>query len=187
LTKQLTHANIGTLLDQIGSADTVNLEAWRGMVAAARNSASRGISDLLDEEAPALVDDPAGWVIEAEKAAEAGNAQAGEALLLVRYLIGCFLLLTGKLSPTAKAIEKFGSLLALSVFLGVTIGTINAHSPKTLEKLTLYAGIPSAVMGLYFGIIAPQQAPRPRRNKPSLRRRGSSKPRRKILQRFDRR
>ncbi|MBG6068913.1 hypothetical protein [Micromonospora ureilytica] len=183
MTKQLGDANTGTLLAQIGSAGTASFEAWRGIITAAKASASRGVAEVLAKEAPSLVEDPAGWVIEAEEAAGAGNAQAGDALLLVRYLFGCFLLLTGKLNPKAKTIEKFGSLLALSTLLGVVVGTIDANSPKTLEKLTLYAGIPSAAMGLYFGMIALQQMPRPRRSKPSLNRRGNSKPRTKVLQR----
>ncbi|NED54621.1 hypothetical protein G3I24_27465 [Micromonospora aurantiaca] len=139
-------------------------------------------AQVLREEAAGLVDDPAAWLTEAEKAAQAGDERAGAALLLVQYLYGCFLLLAHRLNPSAKTIEKVGGLVALSVLMTVVVGTTYANSPKTLETWNTCLSTPLGLVGIFLALTG-SGGKRARRNKPSLNRRGNSKPRTKMLRR----
>ncbi|MEU4479696.1 hypothetical protein AB0F68_16810 [Micromonospora sp. NPDC023966] len=172
-------------LAEVGRASLKQIDSgvWDQLAAGADLFASVGIADVLREEAPRLVGDPATWLAEAEEAAQAGDERAGNVLLLVRYLFECFLLLAQRLNPSAKTIEKVGALLALSVFMTVVVGTTYANSPKTLEKWNTCLGTPLGILGLYLAISG-SGGKRPRRHKPSLNRRGNSKPRTQVLRRF---
>ncbi len=156
---------------------------WEQLSAGADLFASVGIAEVLREEASGLVEDPAAWLDEIEDAAQAGDDQAVSVLFLLRYLFGCFLLLAQRLNPSAKTIEKAGALVALSVLMTVVVGTTYANSPKTLEKWNTCLGTPLGILGVYLAISSPG-GKRPRRQKPSLNRRGNSKPRTKMLRRF---
>jgi hypothetical protein len=181
--KRTAKTGLSRILAQTGTPRLIDSLAWGHLATGAEVFASVRVADVLRSEGPGLVEDLAGWVAEKEEAAEAGDVQAGTALLLVRHLFGCFVLLAQRLNPSAKAIERLGAVVALSVLMGVVVGTINANSPRTLERWNSYLSSPLGILGVYLGLAAVGKAPRPRRNKPSLNRRGNSKPRTKVLQR----
>ncbi|KAB1141593.1 hypothetical protein F6X68_21550 [Micromonospora sp. AMSO12t] len=161
----------------------VDSGVWEQLATSANLFASVGIASVLREDASGLIEHPTAWLDEVEEAARAGDERAGDALLLVRYLFGCFLLLAQRLNPSARAIERVGALVALSVLMTVVVGTTYANSPKTLEKWDTLLGTPLGILGVYLAISG-SGGNRPRRQKPSLNRRGSSKPRRRLLARY---
>ncbi|MBQ0906415.1 hypothetical protein [Micromonospora sp. U21] len=165
------------------SLKQVDSGVWEHLAASANLFASVGIADVLREEVSGLVEHPAAWLDETEAAAKAGDERAGDALVLVRYLFGCFLLLAQRLNPSARAIERVGALVALSVLMTVVVGTTHANSPKTLEKWDTLLGTPLGILGVYLAISG-SGGKRLRRQKPSLNRRGSSKPRTRLLRRY---
>ncbi|MEU8259877.1 hypothetical protein AB0C02_04550, partial [Micromonospora sp. NPDC048999] len=137
---------------------------------------------ILKEEGEELLEDPEGWLSETEAAAKDGDQEANQALLLVRYLYSCFLLLARRLDPSAKSIERFGPLIAMSVLLTVIVGTLNANNPKMLEKVNDLLSTPIGIVSLYISL-RPQPAARARKRKPSMPLRGASRPSSRVLRR----
>ncbi|MEO3775849.1 hypothetical protein ABGB16_03140 [Micromonospora sp. B11E3] len=145
-------------------------------------------ADVLRQESAELISDPAGWLTDIADAARSGVESAKDALFLVQYLFGCFLLFARRLDPSAKTIERFGPIIALSVLLVVAVGVVEAKDPKLIEKINDRLSTPLGLLGVFLGVVGGTQAvSRAKRHKPSKPRRGSSKPRRKVIRRYLRR
>ncbi|MER7009148.1 hypothetical protein ABT297_39735, partial [Dactylosporangium sp. NPDC000555] len=138
---------------------------------------------ILKEEAEDLLQDPETWLSNTETAAESGDEQANSALLLVRYLFACFLLLARRLDPSARTVERYAPLIAISVLLVVIAGTLNANNPKLLEKVNGLLSSPIGIVSLYVALRPAASAIRSRRRKPSMPLRGASRPGRRVLRR----
>ncbi|SCL18102.1 hypothetical protein GA0070616_1432 [Micromonospora nigra] len=142
-------------------------------------------ADVLRQESAELISDPAGWFADIADAARSGVESAKHALFLAQYLFGCFLLFARRLDPSAKTIERFGPIIALSVLLVVAGGVVEAKDPKLIEKINDRLSTPLGLLGVFLGVVGgTQTVSRAKRHKPSKPRRGSSKPRRKVIRRY---
>ncbi|MEV4658163.1 hypothetical protein, partial [Micromonospora sp. NPDC049301] len=142
-------------------------------------------ADVLRQESAELISDPVGWLTDTADAARRGVESAKDALFLFQYLFGCFMLFARRLDPSAKTIERFGPILALSVLLVVAGGTVEAKDPKLIEKINDRLSTPLGLLGVFLSVVGGAQAvSRAKRHKPSKPRCGSSKPRRKVIRRY---
>ena len=143
---------------------------------------------ILRAESTELLSDPAAWMADTTEAARHGNLSAKNALLLVQCLVGYFLLFTRTLNPSAKAIERIAPIIALSVLFTVAVGTVEARDPALLQKINDRLSSPVGLLGLYLAVVGggTHVVRNASKYKPSKPRRGASRPKRKVIRRYQR-
>ncbi|MER5458925.1 hypothetical protein ABT008_29585 [Micromonospora sp. NPDC002389] len=154
----------------------------RRLAEIAKYLATVDVVGILKEEGEELLEDPENWFSDTEAAAEDGDQEANRALLLVRYLYACFLLLARRLDPSARSIERFGPLIAMAVLMAVITGTLNANNPKLLEKVNDLLSSPIGIVGLYVAL-RPVAGTKTNKRKPSKPCRSASRPSSRVLRR----
>ncbi|MFU8876362.1 hypothetical protein, partial [Micromonospora sp. SL4-19] len=163
----------------------IDTQTWGALAVSAQLFETVDAVEILQGESGALLADPATWLDQMEEASEAGDERATSSLLLVKYLFGCCLLLVRRLDPTARTLERYGSVLAAMVLLTVVLGTVNAHDPERLRGWKEYLASPAGIVTVLFGAltVAADGMPGRRKHKPSIHRRGGSRPRKRVLER----